>query len=918
MSLKYRIAATILAFEVVIIGAVLWLTLGHSMRSVREQVVQTEEVTLQLVANLSRAALLSDEFAELQTFIEGTRRDPRVITVIVGAADGRVVAATEPELIGAPFPELVVQREHRYWRHIDIVGRAGVLGTLAIKFSHQPLMLAYQETRNLGASTAVVGIAATAVVGALMGFLLTRRLRALAAAADRVARGELAVRMTATGSDEVARVGRAFDSMVTRLETNVAALKAARDQLIEPTEAMSEGFALWDARDRLVRCNRRFRSLLGPLDREIVLGIRFEDLARLIYYRLLGGQLPSPKEWLADHLAAHRHARGPRELQVRDGRWLGVSEFRTTQGGTVGIYTDITESKQRLRAIERGEQRLRAVMNAVVDGIVTVGDRGVIEFGNPAAARIFGCAPVDLVGLPAGDLIAASERAGGREGPAALPVDLTALPRQSLLEVVGRRRDGTAFPLELSVADLPAPHALVVTVRDITARKAAEEQVLFHATHDALTGLPNRALFDDRLATGLKQSARRKEMLAVLFLDLDRFKIINDTLGHTIGDTLLVALSRRLRATVRAEDTLARMGGDEFFLILRGLTSAEDAVKPAQKILEAVRPPIHVGGHELHVTASIGISLYPADGPGPDQLLKCADMALYRAKEGGRDRLQLYNPTFNVRVFEQMVLEGRLRRALEQRQFELLYQPQVGLDTGAVVGFEALLRWRHPEHGLVSPGEFVPLAEESGLIEPLGMWVLQTACLQHRAWRRAGLPHLRLAVNMSARQFQRPGLEKRIRETLDETEMDPRCLELELTESVLMQEGDHTADLLGHLSDLGIGLALDDFGTGYSSLSYLKSFPITRVKIDRCFVRDIATSGGDAAVARAVIAMAHGLGLEAVAEGIETPEQLAVLRRYGCDEGQGFLLGRPIASAGVPDVVRRPGWPADRRPAAVN
>ncbi|HZA66587.1 MAG TPA: GGDEF domain-containing phosphodiesterase, partial [Geminicoccaceae bacterium] len=329
-------------------------------------------------------------------------------------------------------------------------------------------------------------------------------------------------------------------------------------------------------------------------------------------------------------------------------------------------------------------------------------------------------------------------------------------------------------------------------------------------------------------------------------------------------------------------------------------------------------PPIHVGGHELHVTASIGISLYPADGPGPDQLLKCADMALYRAKEGGRDRLQLYNPTFNVRVFEQMVLEGRLRRALEQRQFELLYQPQVGLDTGAVVGFEALLRWRHPELGLVSPDEFVPLAEESGLIEPLGMWVLHTACLQHRAWRRAGLPHLRLAVNMSARQFQRPGLEKRIRETLDETEMDPRCLELELTESVLMQEGDHTADLLSHLSELGIGLALDDFGTGYSSLSYLKNFPITRVKIDRCFVRDIATSDGDAAVARAVIAMAHGLGLEAVAEGIETPEQLAVLRRYGCDEGQGFLLGRPIASSGVPDVVRRAGWPADRRPAAVN
>jgi diguanylate cyclase (GGDEF)-like protein/PAS domain S-box-containing protein len=774
-------------------------------------------------------------------------------------------------------------------------------------------MLAYGETRNLGLSIAVVGMVAIAVVGALMGFLLTRRLEALAVAADRVAGGELAVRVAPIGSDEVARVGRAFNSMVERLEINLAALKSARDQLIEPTEAMSEGFALWDANDRLVRCNRRFRVLLSPLDTEITLGMRFEHLARLSYRRLLGGHLHGVDAWLAERVAGHRNPRGPRELQLRDGRWLGVSEFRTAEGGTVGIYTDITEAKQRQRAVERGEQRLRAVMNSVVDGIVTVAADGVIEYGNPAAARIFGCAPRELVGLRVGDLVVTADGLDARSR-----VEIAALPRQSLLEVLGRRRDGTAFPIELSVADLPEPHTLVVTVRDITARKATEEQILYHATHDALTGLPNRALFDDRLATALKHSARSEQMLAVLFLDLDRFKIVNDTLGHSIGDTLLVALSRRLRAAVRAEDTVARMGGDEFIFILRGLRNAEDAVKPAQKVLEAIRPPFHIGVHDLHVTASIGISLYPGDGVAPEQLLKCADLALYRAKERGRDRLQLYNPTFNVQVFEQMVLEGRLRRALEQRQFELLYQPQIGLDTGAVVGFEALLRWRHPELGLVAPDQFVPLAEESGLIEPLGIWVLRTACEQHRAWREAGLPNFRLAVNMSARQFERPGLESRIREVLSETDMDARLLEIELTESVLMQEGDHTEALLASLSDLGVGLALDDFGTGYSSLSYLKRFPITRVKIDRCFVRDIATSGGDAAVARAVIAMAHGLGVEVVAEGIETPEQLAVLRRYGCDEGQGFLLGRPAAPSAVPEVIRRPGWPAGGRPAAVS
>jgi diguanylate cyclase (GGDEF)-like protein/PAS domain S-box-containing protein len=918
MSLRYRIAATIFALEVVLIGAVLWITLRHSMESTREQIVDTEEVTLQLLADLSRASLLTDEFSDLQTFIEGATRDPRIITVLVGSAEGQVVAATDPELIGAPLPELGVSPAHRYWRQLEIRGRAGVLGTLAIKFSNQPLMHASKETRNLGISIGIVGMVAIAIVGVAMGFLLTRRLGALAVAADRAAGGELAVRLAPNGTDEVARVARAFDSMMARLESNLEALKAARDQLIEPTEAMSEGFALWDAEDRLIRCNRRLRVLLRPLDREIALGMRFADLARLSYERVLGGDPPEREEWLADRTASHRGPRGPREMPLRDGRWLSVSEFRTAEGGTIGIYTDITDVKTRQRAIEQGEQRLRATMNAVVDGIVTVGDDGVIEFGNPAAACIFGCAPHELVGMRFGELVRMPEAAGALGEPGrASALDLTVLPAQSLHEVVGRRRDGTTFPLELSVADLPEPHRLVVTLRDITARKATEEQIRYHATHDALTGLPNRALFNDRLAIALKHGARHQEMLAVLFLDLDRFKLINDTLGHTIGDTLLVALSRRLCTAVRADDTIARMGGDEFIFVLRGLKSAEDAIKPAQKILEAIRPPFHVGGHELHVTASIGISLYPADGPGADQLLKCADMALYRAKERGRDRIQLYNPALNVRVFEQMVLEKRLRRAIEQRQFVLVYQPQVGLDSGVVVGFEALLRWRHPDLGLVSPNEFVPLAEENGLIEPLSSWVLRTACAQHRAWREAGHPTLRLALNVSARQFQCSDLEKRIRDVLEGTGMDPRCLELELTESVLMQEGDQTASLLTDLSELGIGLALDDFGTGYSSLSYLKRFPITRVKIDRSFVSEIATSDGDAAVARAVIAMAHGLGVAVAAEGIETVEQLAILRRYGCDEGQGYLLGRPVLSAAVPDVMRRQGWPAARRPAAV-
>jgi diguanylate cyclase (GGDEF)-like protein/PAS domain S-box-containing protein len=915
MSLRYRIAATIFALEIVLTGAMLWMALGHSMRTIREQVGSTDAVTLQLVGDLSRTALLTDEFADLQIFIEATRRDPRVEEVVLGDVGGRVVAATDLTLIGTPFPTLT-EGDHHYWRQTEIRGRASRLGTLAIEFSDYPLVLAYRDTRNLGITIALTGMVAIAVVGLGMGFVLTRRLANLAAVADRVAEGDRTARVEVAGRDEVARVGRAVNSMVARLAANLEALRAARDRLVQPTEAMSEGFALWDADDRLVLYNNRLRQLFGTEGERVVLGARFEDLSGIVYQRLLAVEDAPPRleDWVARRLAHRQTSQGPWEMHFRDGRWLAINEFRTRDGGTVSIYTDVTEAKRRQRALEQSEQRLQAIMNSVIDGIITVAEDGVVESANAAAAQIFGFEAGGLVGLGLEALLTSVTERDVEHLPWPAPVDVTTLAQQSLLEMVGRRRDGSCFSIELSVTelDLHGRRTFILTVRDITARKASEELIRFRATHDALTGLPNRALFDDRLATALKQSVRRDEMVAVLFLDLDRFKIVNDTLGHSIGDALLIALSQRLRASVRDEDTVARMGGDEFIFILRGLHSAEDAVKPARKVLDAIRPAFHVHGHELYVTASIGIGLCPTDGVEPDELLKCADIALYRAKERGRNRLQLYNPTLNVRVFGQMVLEKHLRHALEQEQFQLVYQPQIALDSGQVVGVEALIRWRHPELGLVPPGEFVPLAEENGLIEPLGLWVLRTACLQHRTWRAAGGRGLRLAVNMSARQFQRLGLESRVREVLAETDMDARWLELELTESVLMQEGDSTASLLAHLTELGISLALDDFGTGYSSLSHLKRFPIKRIKIDRSFVCDISTSEGDAVMARAVIAMAHGLGVEVVAEGIESLEQLAMLRRYGCDEGQGYFLGRPVVPDEVPALLRRQGWPQIR------
>jgi diguanylate cyclase (GGDEF)-like protein/PAS domain S-box-containing protein len=906
MSFRYRIAVTIFALETILIAFVLWGTLRYAMDHVRSQAARTDDATIRLLHDLSRTALLTDEFAELQSFVESDQHDPRIRNVVVADRRGRVVAATDVRLVGSPSPA-PDEGPHSHWRSAEVRSRAGRVGSLAIEFWDGPIEAAYRETRNLGISIAVTGMALIALVGLAIGFILTRRLQRLADAADRIAANDTSVRADVSGHDEVARVGRAFNSMVDRMSDAVKALEAARDRLIQPTEAMSEGFALWDANDRLVLYNSKFADTFEGVPDCLLLGMTFEELCTAFYQHVLATEdRPPLADWLADRMAWHRDTLSPCETRLRDGRWVSTREFRTPDGGKVGIYTDITEAKERQRALKHSEQRMRAVMNSVIDGILTLAEDGTIESANPAAAKIFGYAPSAMIGLGVGELLA-HPGPGRTTGPMMLSAaDFTTLPSQTLLEKVGVRKDGATFAIELSVTsiELHGRRTFIAAVRDITARKKAEEAVLHHATHDILTEMPNRALFDDRLKTSLRHAARTGEMLAVLFLDLDRFKMINDTLGHTIGDALLVAVSRRLRSTVREEDTVARMGGDEFIFILRGLRSSDDAVKPAQKILAAIRPPFHVQGHELHVTASIGISLYPADGAAPEQLLRSADVALYRAKDGGRNRLQLYNPSMNARIVEQMTLEKHLRRALEQQQFGLVYQPQIDLATNQLVGVEALLRWHHPELGMMRPEQFVPLAEDTGLIHQLGLWVLWTACEQCRVWREAGLPRMRMAVNMSVRQFQRRELGLRVQEVLAETGIEPGCLDLEITESVLMEEGDCTAGMLDNLAAIGVGLALDDFGTGYSSLSYLRRFPIKRLKIDCSSVRDISISEGDAALARAVIAMAHGLGVQVIAEGIETVDQLAMLRAYGCNEGQGYLLGRPVLGSEVPRLVR--------------
>ncbi|WP_292156324.1 EAL domain-containing protein [Mesorhizobium sp.] len=435
-------------------------------------------------------------------------------------------------------------------------------------------------------------------------------------------------------------------------------------------------------------------------------------------------------------------------------------------------------------------------------------------------------------------------------------------------------------------------------------RKLAEDQIHFMANHDVLTGLPNRALLEDRLSQALLYAQRYERWVTVVFIDLDNFKLVNDTLGHNAGDVLLKTVANRMVECVRSTDTVVRLGGDEFVIVLFDQPTDVDLISETlQKIRSAIAEPVHLGRHRLRATASIGIANYPKDGTGPDQLLANADAAMYRAKEFGRDNFQFYAPEFNTRAHEKFVLQEELRNALARSEFILLYQPQVDLRSGDVFAVEALLRWKHPTRGMVAPNAFIPTAEETGLIVPIGDWVLHEACRQNKAWQDAGLPPLTVCVNVSARQFREPNLIGRVVNALKDSGLEARHLELEVTESLIMQDVELAVATMNALQGLGVQISIDDFGTGYSSLSALKTFPVARLKIDKSFIRDLAADESDQAVASAVISLGQNLHLRVIAEGVETDDQVAFLRRNNCDEMQGYHFSKPVSALGIAKLL---------------
>ncbi len=557
-------------------------------------------------------------------------------------------------------------------------------------------------------------------------------------------------------------------------------------------------------------------------------------------------------------------------------------------------------------------ERERAVvtLNSIGDAVLCTDISGKVTYLNLVAETMTGWSREEAIGRPIAEVFRILD--GSTRKIARDPMEMAVEQDRTVgltVNCVLVRRDGFESAIEDSAAPIHDRGGrvigAVIVFHDVSAARAMSVQMTHSAQHDVLTSLPNRLLLNDRITQSIATARRQKKYLGIIFLDLDRFKYINDSLGHPIGDELLKSVSMRLLASVRSSDTVSRQGGDEFVILLSDLGRPEDAAISAQKLLHTLSAPHTLGGQELHIDGSIGISIYPADGKDAETLIKNADTAMYHAKESGRNNFQFFTAEMNRKSVERQSLEGGLRFALERGEFLLDYQPKINLETGEITGVEALIRWQKPDRGLVPPGQFVPIAEDCGLIIPIGRWVMREACRQARAWHAAGLTPLPISVNVSAVEFRDKGFVEGVRTILSETGLPAQYLELELTEGVLMEDAESATSVLQKLKAMGVQLAIDDFGTGYSSLSYLRKFPIDALKIDQSFIHQKSTTPDRSSIVSAVIAMGRSLKLRVVAEGVETLDELMVLQGLQCDEAQGFYFSRPLAATLFAELLQK-------------
>ncbi len=689
---------------------------------------------------------------------------------------------------------------------------------------------------------------------------------------------------------------RTLDYLIER-KTTRQALTLSEARFRAMSDASPLGIFVSDVHGECVYTNEAYHTISG-LSLEQTLGTNWrmaihpDDRERVLV------------EWRAAALGEAKFTTKARFLRA-DGSivWTRLNAAAMLDGlqprGYVQIVEDITERKAAEDAMFEEKERAQVTLNSIGDAVLTTSLSGNVTYLNHVAEMMTGWSRENAIGRPLSEVFRIVD--GTTRQAAPNPAQLAIRENRTVglaADSILLRRDGYESAIEDSAAPIHNRDGqvagAVIVFHDVSESRTMALKMAHLAQHDFLTGLPNRVLLTERLSRAIGQARRHSKRVAMMFIDLDYFKHINDSLGHAVGDLLLQMVAERLKLCVRDTDTVCRQGGDEFVVLLTEIEQASDAAPVAEKILGAFADPCVICGNELHVTLSIGISIYPNDGQDADEVMKNADTAMYHAKANGRNNYQFFTTEMNTRAVRRLFIEGNLRRALKQGEFQLYYQPKIDLASGLMIGSEALIRWLDPEHGLVYPNQFVPIAEESGLIVPIGSWVLREACRQVCAWQDSGLLAVPVSVNISAVEFRHKNFLDGVATILRETGMLPSYLELELTESILMHDAKSSESVLESLKAMGMQLAIDDFGTGYSSLSYLKRFPINTLKIDQSFVQDIDSDEDDASIVKAMIGMGKSLKQRVIAEGVETESQLAFLRRLQCDEGQGFLLGRPL------------------------
>ncbi|WP_422126808.1 EAL domain-containing protein [Thioalkalivibrio sulfidiphilus] len=907
MRLRFSLQIIIgaVAIQVAMVSLLVWNTTHQIRESHTELLVRSAEQQSLLMTSALVPGLAYSDAAMLQDVLQLVSGQPDLVyAVVIDAGERRLaVVGTPPEsLLPVTGTQVDERGQVHITRRIDLAGQS--LGLLGVGYSPEGVNALSDALLERNVTLGIAMLALSILAAVLFGLVITRRLRRLDAGARAFRAGRLDHRIPPLANDEMGDLARTLNALASDLGQSQSTLRQQNLKLnrsVERMEALLRGAeaVLWEAEP----ATGQWRFVNG--DTQAILGISAQQIGQpgIREARVHADDLPRLRE-------TYRQA-GPTPSSVdyryrsNEASWVWlrdiVSSASDSDGHAVlrGLTLDVSPQRQAALALKDSESRYREVIEHVSEVIFRTDHQGRWTLLNPAWEELTGYSIAESLGRPVSEFVSAEDS----------PL-LEALTNQLLHGNKSQLRDelrlltraGEPRWVSVFVRSSQDAEGRVIatfgTLTDITERKRAEEEIRRLAFYDSLTELPNRSLLYDRLRLAMASAARSRHHGAILFLDLDNFKDINDTLGHDVGDELLRQVASRMQGTIRETDTLARLGGDEFVIILNDLhpeqaQAAVEAETLGSKLLHLLAEPFRLGEHERHCTPSIGATLFGDGEVNVDELLKQADLAMYRAKDSGRNTLCFFEPEMHQVVKARAAPEADFRKALREDQLHLHYQPHVD-DQGHILGAEALLRWSHPERGMVPPMEFIAVAEQTGLIIKLGRWVLQTACQQLALWHRESQwMRINMAVNVSAKQFRHPDFVREVAEILQSTGAPAQHLVLELTESLLLEDTETVITRMNALRELGVGFALDDFGTGYSSLSYLKRLPLSLLKIDQSFVRDILVDANDAAIAEMIITLAKTLGLEVIAEGVETPEQRDFLLEMGCHQFQGYLFGRP-------------------------